>query len=48
MMLDCDCSKGVKKGEEFKAFRYASAAVICDYIITHNIIPNKDFKIRGF
>ena len=32
--------KGVRKGEEFKAPRYASAAVTRDYITTHDIIPN--------
>ena len=32
--------KGVRKGEEFKAPRYASAAAICDYITIYNIIPN--------
>ena len=33
--------KGVRKGEELKAPRYASA-VIHDYITIHNIIPNKN------
>jgi hypothetical protein len=32
--------KGVRKGEELKAPRYASAAAIYDYITTYNIIPN--------
>ena len=32
--------KGVRKGEEFKAFHYASAAATRNYITTHNIIPN--------
>ena len=30
----------MRKGEEFKAPRYASAAVTRDYITTRNIIPN--------
>jgi hypothetical protein len=30
----------VRKGEEFKAPRYASAAAIRDYITTCDIIPN--------
>ena len=33
--------KGVRKGKELKAFCYASAAVIRDYITTRDIIPNK-------
>ena len=32
--------KGVRKGEEFKAPHYASAAAIHNYITTYNIIPN--------
>ena len=32
--------KGVRKGEELKAPRYASAATTRDYITTRNIIPN--------
>ena len=32
--------KGVRKGEELKAPRYASAAVIRNYITICNIIPN--------
>ena len=41
MMLILDCSrKGVRKGEELKAPRYASAAATRDYIITRDIIPN--------
>ena len=41
MMLDCDyLGKGVRKGEELKALRYANTAVIRDYITTRNIIPN--------
>jgi hypothetical protein len=32
--------KRVKKGEELKAFCYASAAAICDYITAYDIIPN--------
>ena len=36
--------KGVRKGEEFKAPRYASAAVTRDYITTRDIIPNS-YKI---
>ena len=31
--------KGVRKGEELKAPRYASAAAIRDYITTRDIIP---------
>ena len=30
----------MRKGEELKAPRYASAAATRDYITTHNIIPN--------
>ena len=30
----------MRKGEKLKAFHYASAAVIRDYITTRNIIPN--------
>ena len=30
----------MRKGEELKAFRYASAAVTRDYITTRDIIPN--------
>ena len=40
---DVDClflGKGVRKGEELKAPRYASAAAIRDYIIARDIIPN--------
>ena len=32
--------KGVRKGEELKAPRYASAAATRDYIIARDIIPN--------
>ena len=32
--------KGVRKGEELKAPRYASAAAIYNYITARNIIPN--------
>ena len=32
--------KGVRKGEELKAPRYASATVIRDYITARDIIPN--------
>ena len=32
--------KGVRKGEELKAPRYASAATTRDYITTRDIIPN--------
>jgi hypothetical protein len=32
--------KGVRKGEEFKAPHYTSAAAIRDYITTRDIIPN--------
>ena len=32
--------KGVRKGKEFKASRYASAATTRDYITTRDIIPN--------
>ena len=32
--------KGVRKGKELKAPRYASAAVIHDYITARDIIPN--------
>ena len=30
----------MRKGEEFKAPRYASAAATRNYIITYDIIPN--------
>ena len=39
--VDCFLWKGVRKGEELKAFHYASAAAIRDYIIACDIIPNK-------
>ena len=46
MMLIDDCfRKGVRKGEELKAPRYASAAATRDYIITRDIISN-NFKIK--
>ena len=32
----------MRKGEEFKAPRYASAAAIRNYITTYNIIPNNN------
>ena len=33
--------KRVKKGEQLKAFRYASTAALCnDYVTIYNIIPN--------
>ena len=35
--------KGVRKGEEFKAPHYASAAATRDYITTRNIIPNSKY-----
>ena len=38
--IDCYFRKGVRKGEEFKALYYASAAATRDYIIVYNIIPN--------
>ena len=38
--IDFDFKKGVRKGEELKAPRYASAAATCDYITTRDIIPN--------
>ena len=34
--------KGVRKGEELKAPRYASAAATRDYITTRDIIPNNN------
>ena len=34
--------KRVRKGEELKAPRYASAAAIRDYITTRDIIPNNN------
>ena len=40
MMLYSILGKGIKKGEELKAPRYASAAAIRDYITAHDIIPN--------
>ena len=39
MMLYSILGKGVRKGEELKAPRYASAAVTRDYITTRDIIP---------
>ena len=39
MLFDCFV-KGVRKGEELKAPRYASAAAIRDYITARDIIPN--------
>ena len=35
----------MRKGEELKAPRYASAAVTRDYIITRDIIPNMGIKV---
>ena len=36
----------MRKGEELKASRYASAAALCnDYVTTYNIIPNNTFKL---
>ena len=35
----------MRKGEELKAPRYASAAAIRDYIITRDIIPNSNTSI---
>ena len=33
----------MRKGEELKAFCYASAAALCDdYVTTYNIIPNNN------
>ena len=40
MLIDCCYGKGVRKGEELKAPRYASAAAIHDYITIRDIIPN--------
>ena len=31
----------MRKGEELKVFRYASAAATCDYITACDIIPNR-------
>ena len=42
MMLIVFTLKRGEEGEELKAPRYASAAVTRDYIITRDIIPNKD------
>ena len=39
--------KGVRKGEELKAPRYASAAATRDYITTCDIIPNRYNKAQG-
>ena len=40
--------KGVRKGEELKAPRYASAAALCDdYVTTYNIIPNNIYQLGG-
>ena len=38
----------MRKGEELKAPRYASAAVTRDYITTHDIIPNNYLYIFLF
>ena len=40
MLIVIVLGKGVRKGEELKAPRYASAAATHDYITTHDIIPN--------
>ena len=52
MVVDsCICSKkGVRKGEELKAPRYASAAATRDYTTIRDIIPNnyKVTKIKRF
>ena len=40
VILQLILGKGVRKGEELKAPRYANAATTRDYITTHNIIPN--------
>ena len=40
MLIVLVLGKGVRKGEELKAPRYASAAVTRDYITTRDIIPN--------
>ena len=40
MLIVLVLGKGVRKGEELKAPRYASAAVIRDYITICDIIPN--------
>jgi hypothetical protein len=42
----CLLGKRVRKGEEFRAPRYASAAATRDYITTRDIIPNNKAK-RG-
>ena len=34
--------KGVRKGEEFKALRYASTTATRDYITARDIIPNNN------
>ena len=39
--------KGVRKGEELKAPRYASAAVTRDYITTRDIILNTNSSFKG-
>jgi hypothetical protein len=37
--------KGVRKGEELKAPRYASAAASCDdHMTIYDIIPNKNLR----
>ena len=40
--------KGVRKGEELKAPRYASAALTRDYITTRDIIPNNSYILFLF
>ena len=44
MMLIVSYRKGVRKGEELKASRYASAAATRDYITTCDIIPNNIYN----
>ena len=40
--LDLILKKGVRKGKELRAPRYASAATSCnDYVTIYNIIPNR-------
>ena len=40
MVVRCILIRKVRKGEEFKAPRYANAATTRDYITTYDIIPN--------
>ena len=43
VILILNSRKGVRKGEELKAPRYASTVLSCDdHVTTYNIIPNSN------